>query len=178
MDKLLFFFILLPLVELALLTTLSHYTSLTTTILFIIITGLLGTWLARSQGLSTYRRIQAELAAGRMPRDSMVDGVLILIGGILLITPGVLTDVVGILLMFPPTRRLMRFWLIRWLGQHFKLHTTFSSTSFTSNDNVPDNDVMDTYATESSATESSTTEPTPPALSSNRLDSGEETAGI
>jgi UPF0716 protein FxsA len=155
MDKLLLLFVLLPLVELALLTALSHYTSLPTTILFIIVTGLLGTWMSRSQGLSTYRRIQAELAAGRMPRDSLIDGVLILLAGVLLITPGVLTDLFGIFLMFPPSRRLFRIWLMGWFGRHFKIQTFQTATYHPGTES----DVMDTYATE-------TPESTPTLLNS------------
>ena len=159
-DKLLLLFVLLPLIELALLTVLSHYTSLTTTILFIIVTGLLGTWLARSQGLITYRRIQAELAAGRMPAEALLDGVLILVAGVLLIAPGVLTDMVGILLMFPPTRAVSRYWLIRWFGKNFQIKT-FGPTSTPQQQD----DVVDSYATDSASPIS-------------KLGEGEESPGV
>jgi len=140
-QKLLLFFTVLPLVELTLLTILSHYTSIWTTILFIIGTGILGTWLANTQGLSTYRRIQQELSQGRMPTDSLIDGVLILMAGVLLITPGVLTDLVGILLMIPPTRTLVRRWLIAWFQRSFKIQ------SFAPGPRAA-GDVVDSYATE------------------------------
>jgi UPF0716 protein FxsA len=150
-NKLLIFFIVLPMVELVLLTILSHYTSITTTILFIIGTGILGTWLAHSQGWSTYRRIQQELAQGRMPTDSLIDGVLILIAGILLISPGVLTDVVGIILMLPPSRVFFRRWLVAWFKRNFQVQ------SFVPRSQTVDRDVVDSYATEPTGPKSRTT---------------------
>jgi UPF0716 protein FxsA len=140
-DKLFLLFIVLPLVELVLLTTLSYYTSLTSTILFIVITGFLGTWLARSQGVATYRRIQEELASGRMPAEAMVDGVLIQLAGVLLISPGVLTDLLGIFLMFPLTRFIARRWAMQWFRTHFKIVNMSGRQSHTE-------DVIDSYATE------------------------------
>jgi UPF0716 protein FxsA len=157
MDRLLFFFVLLPLVELALLTSLSHYTSLSFTILFIIVTGLVGTWLARWQGFNTYRRVQQELAAGRAPQDSLAYGVLILLGGVLLITPGVLTDLIGILLLLPPTRALARVWLMKWVQRNFRVQTFVSATRGEGPldpQRPHDAQVVDTWATESAGTAS------------------------
>ena len=144
-NKLLVFFVVLPLVELCLVLLLGQYLGIAWTIVFIIGTGLLGTWLARTQGISTYRRIQQELSQGRMPTDSLIDGALILLAGVLLITPGVLTDLVGILLMIPPTRILFRRWLIGWFQRNFKIQTLSSGVPRASGDGV-----VDSYATESS----------------------------
>jgi UPF0716 protein FxsA len=143
-NKLLVFFVVLPLVELCLVLLVSQYVlGWWGTLLFVIGTGLLGAWLARTQGLSTYRRIQQELSQGRMPTDSLIDGALILLAGVLLITPGVLTDLVGILLMIPPTRFLCRRWLIAWFKRHFKIQTLVPGPR-------PSGDgVVDSYATES-----------------------------
>ena len=143
-NKLLVFFIVLPLVELCLVLLLGQYIGIAWTILFIIGTGILGTWLARTQGLSTYRRIQQELSQGRMPTDSLIDGALILVAGLLLITPGVLTDLVGILLMIPPTRVFFRRQLIAWFQRHFKIQTLSNAGPRASGDGV-----VDSYATES-----------------------------
>src|SRR5689334_17381689 len=122
-NKLLLFFVALPLVELCLMLLLSQYIGLAWTIIFILGTGVLGAWLANTQGLSVYRRIQEEVSQGRMPTDSLLDGVLILIAGLLLITPGVLTDLTGIFLMIPFTRALCRRWLVAWFQRHFKIKT-------------------------------------------------------
>jgi len=116
--RLLLLFTLLPLVELTLLVWLSAHTDWRLTMLFVIGTGVLGAWLIRSQGWRAWRRIRDELARGQMPTDSIQDGLLILIAGLLLITPGVLTDVVGVLLLVPPLRRFIRTWLkSRWQGR-------------------------------------------------------------
>jgi UPF0716 protein FxsA len=141
-QKVLLFFTVLPMVELLLLTLLASYTNFWTAVLFIIITGVLGTYLANTQGISTYRRIQQELSQGRMPTDSLIDGVLILMAGVLLISPGVLTDLVGILLMIPPTRALVRRWLIAWFQRKFKIQSIVPPTRSAGGD------VVDSYATE------------------------------
>jgi UPF0716 protein FxsA len=148
--KLLLFFIVLPMVELVLLTLVSYYTSVWTTILFIIGTGILGSWLAHTQGWSTYRRIRQELAQGHMPTAALVDGILILIAGILLISPGVLTDLVGIVLMVPATRRLCRAALIAWFSRHFQLRSFLPVGGGGGSGPPFDSTVVDSYGTDAS----------------------------
>jgi len=80
-----------------------------------IVTGIIGAALAKSQGLSVFRKIQKEMAEGRMPTANLIDGVMILIGGILLLTPGVLTDAIGFLFLIPWTRVLMKRLLMKWM---------------------------------------------------------------
>ena len=150
-NKLLLFFIVLPMVELVLLTILAHYTSIWTTILFIIGTGVLGTYLANTQGISTYRRIQQELSLGRMPTDSLIDGVLILLAGILLISPGVLTDLVGIVLMIPPTRALIRRGVVGWFKRHFRIANMLPAGPANDAERPFRADTVDSYATHDSA---------------------------
>jgi UPF0716 protein FxsA len=141
-NKLLIFFVVLPLVELCLVLLLGNCIGIAWTLLFIIGTGLLGAWLANTQGVSVYRRIQNELSQGRMPTDSLIDAVLILIAGVLLIMPGVLTDIVGIVLMIPPSRALVRRGLIAWFKRHFKIQTLTTVSPMGSGD------VIDSVATE------------------------------
>ena len=74
---LLLLFIVVPFVELALLLKLAEITSWLHTLLLVIVTGVLGTWLARSQGVRTYRKIQQSLSAGQMPTDSLLDAAMI-----------------------------------------------------------------------------------------------------
>lgn len=114
-----------PLVELALLLTLGHYTSVSFTLGFVIVTGILGAVMLRLQGLAAWRNVQRDLREGRMPTDSLLDGLMIVIAAVLLITPGVLTDLIGITLLIPPCRRLYRRVLGRWFGAQFQLRTTF-----------------------------------------------------
>jgi UPF0716 protein FxsA len=103
-SRLLVLFIIVPLIELALLIELGGIVGVWPTIALVLGTGAVGAALARSQGARVLREIRAELAMGRMPAARMLDGLMILIGGILLLTPGVLSDLLGIALLFPPSR--------------------------------------------------------------------------
>ena len=69
---------------------------------------LLGSWLLRSQGRAVWRRFNEAVRAGRVPHSEVIDGVLIIFGGAFLITPGFITDVIGLILLVPPTRSLVR----------------------------------------------------------------------
>ena len=111
----------LPLIELALLLLMGRYTSITFTLAFVVLTGLAGAFLLRYQGIQTFRNIQRDLREHRLPTDSLLDGLLIFIAAILLITPGVMTDLVGITILIPPCRKLYRTWLVRWFKSKFKL---------------------------------------------------------
>jgi UPF0716 protein FxsA len=113
-----------PLVELALLLTMGKLTSVWFTLAFVIVTGLVGAALLRIQGLAAWRRVQRDLAEGRMPADSLLDGLMIVLAAVLLITPGVLTDFVGITLLVPWCRRLYRFLLARWFRARLHVATT------------------------------------------------------
>jgi UPF0716 protein FxsA len=97
-------FTIIPLIELFLLIKIGSYIGVWNTILIVLITGLSGAWLAHQQGLSVLNRIRSTLSMGRMPADELIDGVMILIAGILLITPGILTDLTGIFLLIPAIR--------------------------------------------------------------------------
>jgi UPF0716 protein FxsA len=118
-------FILVPLVELSLLLLLGAYSRWWLPLLLVIVTGLAGATLARIQGWQTYRRIQQELAAGRMPTDSLLDAVMIFVAGALLLTPGMLTDLFGFSLLLPPCRRFYKRRILRWLKARFQVHTNF-----------------------------------------------------
>jgi UPF0716 protein FxsA len=86
------------------------------TILLLIADSVLGTVLLRSQGRAVWRRFNEALAAGRMPHREVLDGVLVIFGGALLLTPGFITDVFGLLLLIPPTRAMARRLVVRTLG--------------------------------------------------------------
>ena len=113
--RLLLLFTLIPLVELVLLIWLAAETGLGFgwTLCFVLLTGVVGAALARHEGLRCLGRVQQKLAAGELPGDALLDGLLILLAGALLITPGVLTDLFGFALLLPAFRRLIKRWLIR-----------------------------------------------------------------
>ena len=106
--RLLALFVLLPLVELALLIQVGQAIGLFWTLVIVVITGFLGAALARRQGLRAWLAIQDQLRRGAMPGDALVDGLLILIGGIVLLTPGLLTDLAGFSLLVPTTRTALK----------------------------------------------------------------------
>ena len=106
--KLLFLFIITPIVEMALLIELGKRIGTPQTIGIIVLTGIVGASLAKSQGLRILRDIKQTVNDARIPHDQLIAGVLILIGGALLITPGILTDATGFILVIPWTRRLVR----------------------------------------------------------------------
>ena len=104
-------FTLVPVVEVMLLRELAERIDWWPTIAVVLLTGVVGAWLARREGFKTISRIQSDLAAGKPPTSAVIDGVLILIAGIVLVTPGVLTDLCGFGLLIPPIRRWVRGWL-------------------------------------------------------------------
>ena len=106
--RLLALFILIPLIELYLLYLIGGQIGLFPTIGLVVVTGFIGASLARQQGFKVWRRIQSELNTGRMPAGELIDGLLVLIGGIVLLTPGLLTDLCGFALMVPRIRALVK----------------------------------------------------------------------
>lgn len=87
------------------------------TILLLVAAWPLGSWAMRSEGRAVLRRANAALAEGRAPGREMVDGTLVLLGGALLMVPGFISDALGLILLVPPTRSLVRAGLARNL-QH------------------------------------------------------------
>lgn len=125
--RLLLVFVLLPLVELALLIQIGQTIGLAWTLALVVATGLLGATLARRQGLRAWLAIQTELREGRMPAAALVDGLLVLIGGIVLLTPGILTDLAGFALLVPATRAVLK----RRLRRRFERAIQRGEASFT-----------------------------------------------
>jgi UPF0716 protein FxsA len=95
-------------IELALLIQIGQVVGTLPTIGLIILTGVLGAYLARRQGLEVLTRVRQEAQAGRVPTEALFDGALVLIAGAFLLAPGVITDTLGLLCLFPPTRRMIK----------------------------------------------------------------------
>ena len=111
--RLLLLFTLMPIIELALLIQIGARLGTWPTVGLVVATGVTGAALARSQGLRTFGRLRLSLASGRFPGDELINAVLILAGGLLLLTPGVLTDLCGLLVLVPWSRGVIRQALVR-----------------------------------------------------------------
>jgi UPF0716 protein FxsA len=110
-------FIVVPLAELYVILKVGDAIGVLPTIALLAADSVLGSMLLRAQGRAVWRRFNEALAAGRMPHREVMDGVLVIFGGAFLITPGFLTDIVGLVLLVPPTRTLVRRLLARRLGR-------------------------------------------------------------
>jgi UPF0716 protein FxsA len=106
-------FIVVPIAELAVIIQVGSLIGFWWTVALLLADSVLGSMLMRSQGRAAWRRFNAAVAEGRAPTREVLDGVLVIFGGALLLTPGFITDVVGLLFLFPPTRVLVRSLLVR-----------------------------------------------------------------
>ncbi|MCA9064907.1 MAG: FxsA family protein [Planctomycetaceae bacterium] len=141
--RILLLLVLIPLIELALLHEMSLHAGWPTTILIVVVTGFLGSWLAKQQGRSVWMEIQQQMAAGKVPSAEIVNGVLILLAGAFLITPGVLTDLVGLSLLIPPIRAVVRGRLRVWFSN--RATATFQVRSFSSSERAGSQSFADQY---------------------------------
>ncbi|MBL4750650.1 MAG: FxsA family protein [Amylibacter sp.] len=107
---LLILFILIPIIEIGLFIQVGGAIGLWPTLAIVILTAVIGTSMLRKQGISTMARLQSSMQSGENPVDPMVHGALILVSGVLLLTPGFFTDGLGFLLLLPPVRAA----LIKW----------------------------------------------------------------
>lgn len=104
-------FTVVPVIELALLIRVGQSIGLMNTVTLVIVTGVIGAYMARAEGLRTLINIQNDINSGTMPAERLFDGVLILCGGLLLLTPGLITDAIGFMCLFPMTRTMIKVWL-------------------------------------------------------------------
>lgn len=109
-------FVVVPMVEIAVLVQVGDALGIWNTLGLLVLVSLVGAWLTRHEGFYVLGRIREQLAAGRIPGNELVDGGLVLAAGLLLLTPGFVTDAVGLLLLFPPTRAPVRGLVRRRLG--------------------------------------------------------------
>jgi UPF0716 protein FxsA len=106
-------FIVVPIAELYVIIQIGELIGVWWTLALLLADSLIGSWLMRSQGRVAWRRFNAAIAAGRPPAREALDGVLVIFGGALLLTPGFITDIFGLIFLLPPTRVLVRRVLIR-----------------------------------------------------------------
>jgi UPF0716 protein FxsA len=101
-------FVALPIAELAVIVTVAGSIGVLNAIALMILVSIVGAWLAKREGLGMLTRIRAALDRGEMPSREVADGFLILFAAALMITPGFITDCLALVLLFPPTRAVVR----------------------------------------------------------------------
>jgi UPF0716 protein FxsA len=120
---LLVFFVAVPAAELYVILQAAHAFGGVETIVALLLISVFGAWLCKLHGYATLGKIQSALNEGRIPTRELQDGALILLAGALLLTPGFLGDIVGILLLLPPTRAIARTFLAHVLRGRLKVAT-------------------------------------------------------
>ena len=110
-----------PLLELYVIIRVADQMGTGETIMLLIAVSVVGAWMVRRSGLGVLNQIRVRLNRGELPAGELVDGMLILIAGALMLTPGFLTDCVGLLLLFPPTRLVVRSVLVRRFAKKINL---------------------------------------------------------
>jgi UPF0716 protein FxsA len=121
--RLLLLFTVVPLLELWLLLRIGDLVGLGPTLGLVVLTGAVGAWLARHEGARAWRAVQEQLAAGRLPGRELLEAVLVLVAGIVLITPGVITDALGLGLLVRPVRARVAERIRRRLGASLEVRT-------------------------------------------------------
>ena len=132
-------FIAVPLVELFVIVETARSIGTLETIGLLLLVSVVGAWMVKAQGLAVLWRVRSKLAEGLMPGRELVDGALVLLAGALMLTPGFVTDAVGLLLLFPPTRMAIRPILIR----RFRHRVTFIGPGGASPGTIHDTDLAD-----------------------------------
>jgi UPF0716 protein FxsA len=117
MPLLVLLFIVMPIVEIYVIIQVGQAIGPLWTILLLIADSVIGARLLSWQGRQAWRSFQEALAAGRMPHNEILDGVMVIFGGALLLTPGFITDIFGLIFLLPPTRAVLRRFFLRSLGR-------------------------------------------------------------
>ncbi|MEK4383225.1 FxsA family protein [Aeribacillus sp. FSL K6-2848] len=123
MRTLLIFFIVAPACEIGVLLLSGKTIGVLPTVLLIILTGFVGAYLAKRQGIQAVRNLQKEIQYGRIPSNAILDAMAIFVGGIMLLTPGFISDIVGLFLLFPITRNWIKPFLIQFIKKWIDKHT-------------------------------------------------------
>ena len=122
-------FIAIPLIEVILFITIGKYIGLWNTIFIIILTGIIGAILVKSQGITILNKALEEVRLNKVPIQSIFEGIVIFIAGAFLLTPGFLTDTLGCVLLIPKTRNLVIIYITSYLKKKsmYKKKTTYYS---------------------------------------------------
>lgn len=128
--RLFLLFAVIPVIEVYLLIKVGRLMGPVPTVALLLSISMAGAWLVRHQGFHILRRVQEELAMGRLPAADLVDGALVLVGGILLLTPGFFTDFIGLFFLIPPTRAVLKRFLGLWIQARLARGTTIVMRRF------------------------------------------------
>lgn len=144
---LLFIFIIIPIIEIALFIQVGDWLGLWPTLVIIILTAVIGTYLLRLQGMAELAKLQSAMQGRGSPVKAIANGALILVSGVLLLTPGFFTDAVGFSLLIPPAREMVIKWLsVRFAHKPNAIFTrnkkTHSSKCTTTDTNILDVDYV------------------------------------
>ena len=121
--RLFILFAVIPVIEIYLLIKVGSLIGALPTVALVLSISLAGAWLVRHQGFEILRRIQSELAQGRLPAAELLDGAMVLVGGVLLLTPGFFTDLLGLLFLIPFSRAVIKQFALLWLQRRLSRGT-------------------------------------------------------
>ncbi len=138
--RLFILFTAVPVLELWLLIRIGQAIGAGPTILIVILTGVAGAHLTRQQGISVWLQAHQEMLRGQFPQDALIDGILLLVAGMTLITPGFLTDILGFAILIPASRAPLRSLLVDWLRRHV---VTTGGSEYSSSPGFTDYEVID-----------------------------------
>jgi UPF0716 protein FxsA len=141
-------FVVVPIVEIGLFLQVGSYIGVPATLGLIILTAIAGTMLVRSQGIDVIRKVQNSANRGEMPVAALVQGLFVLIAGVLLLTPGFATDTLGFALLIPPVRELIAAKILKIIEPNIVTSTQWSSTQTRGNPNRSGGTVIDIEAVE------------------------------
>jgi UPF0716 protein FxsA len=110
-------FVIIPILEIYVIIKIGSYIGAGWTIFLVIGTAFIGAYLAKMQGAQTMLQMRANMQKGIPPTSDILDAFLIFSAGLVFLTPGFLTDLLGVLVLFPPTRQPIKFWLIKKIDQ-------------------------------------------------------------
>jgi len=141
-----FLLLVIPIVEIAAFIVIGGEIGIAWTLLMILVTAIVGSFLLRTQGISLLNQVKSEMDAGRVPGKALGEGAMILVAGILLLTPGFVTDTIGFLLFAPPVRSAIwaffasRITVVGPGGMQFGGQNPFSQGDNPSNPRPPEGD--------------------------------------
>ncbi len=121
--RLFILFTIVPVIEVYLLIKVGSLIGAVPTVALLLAISMVGAWLVRHQGFELMRRIQSELAQGRLPAAELLDGAMVLVGGVLLLTPGFFTDFLGLFFLIPATRAIIKQFVRLWLQRRLSRGT-------------------------------------------------------